>query len=90
VPRPEGGFSDIDNTSFKKECCVTGQFDLYGVFLPWFSALSLCAYGLLRVLTSLLDRLGLYQAVWHRSLFNLALYITVLGGLSALFNWLQT
>jgi len=69
---------------------VTGQFDLYGVFLPWFSALSLCAYGLLRVLTSLLDRLGLYQAVWHRSLFNLALYITVLGGLSALFNWLQT
>ncbi len=69
---------------------MTGQFDLYGVFLPWFSALSLCAYGLLRMLTSLLSRLGLYQGVWHRSLFNLALYIIVLGGLSALFNWLQT
>jgi len=69
---------------------VTGQFDLYGVFLPSFSAIVLCAYGLFRILTSLFARLGLYQAVWHRFLFNLALYITLLGGLSAILNWLQT
>lgn len=68
---------------------MIGQFDLYGVFLPWFSALALCAYGLFRILTSVLARLGFYQAVWHRSLFNLALYITLLGGFSATINWLQ-
>lgn len=68
---------------------MTGQFDIYGVLLPWFSALALCAYGLFRVLTSVLAKLGFYPAVWHRSLFNLALYITLLGGLSAAINWLQ-
>lgn len=68
---------------------MIGQFDLYGVFLPWFSALALCAYGLFRILTSVLARLGFYQAVWHHSLFNLALYITLLGGFSATINWLQ-
>ncbi|NLS18598.1 DUF1656 domain-containing protein [Rhizobium sp. P40RR-XXII] len=68
---------------------MIGQFDLYGVFLPWFSVLALSAYGLFRLLTSGLARLGFYQAVWHRSLFNLALYITLLGGLSATINWLQ-
>lgn len=68
---------------------MIGQFDLYGVFLPWFSALALCAYGLFRILTSVLAWLGFYQAIWHRSLFNLALYITLLGGLSATINWFQ-
>jgi hypothetical protein len=69
---------------------VTEQFDLYGILLPSFSAIVLCAYGLFRILTSVFARLGLYQAVWHRPLFNLALYITLLGGLSAILNWLQT
>lgn len=68
---------------------MTGQFDLYGVFLPWLSALAVCAYGLLRVLIPVFGRMGLYSAVWHRSLFNLALYITLLGVLSAVLNWLQ-
>ncbi|MGX5666656.1 DUF1656 domain-containing protein [Rhizobium daejeonense] len=69
---------------------MTGQLDLYGVFLPGLSALALSAYGLLRMMTSLFARIGLYRAVWHPSLFNLALYITLLGGLSAILNWLQT
>lgn len=69
---------------------MTGQLDLYGVFVPWFSVLALSAYGLFRMLTAVLARLGFYRAVWHRSLFNLALYITLLGGLSAAINWLQT
>ena len=68
---------------------MTGQFDLYGVFLPWSFALALCAYSLLRMLTPVFTRLGLYRAVWHRSLFNLALYVILLGGLSAALNWLQ-
>lgn len=69
---------------------MIGQLDLYGVFLPWLSAVALCAYAVLRVLTALFSRLGLYSAVWHRSLFNFALYITLLGGISAVLNWLQT
>lgn len=68
---------------------MTGQLDLYGVFLPSFSALALYAYALFRVLAPVLAKLGLYQTVWHRPLFNLALYITLLGGISVAINWLQ-
>lgn len=69
---------------------MTGQLDLYGVFLPGLSALALGAYVLFRMMTALFVRIGLYCAVWHSSLFNFALYITLVGGLSAILNWLQT
>ena len=69
---------------------MTGQFELLGVFLPSLSAIMLCAYGAFRILTSIFARLGLYQAVWHPSLFNLALYITLVGGLSTILDWSQT
>jgi EamA domain-containing membrane protein RarD len=68
---------------------MTGQFDLYGVFLPSFAALALFAYGVFRVLASFLDKIGLYQFVWHRALFNLALYVTLLSGFSVATNWFQ-
>jgi hypothetical protein len=42
------------------------------------------------VLRVLLDRLGFYRFVWHRSLFNLALYVLLVGGAILLGNlaWL--
>ncbi len=69
---------------------MTEQLDFYGVFLPRLSALALGAYVLFRMMTALFVRIGLYRAVWHSSLFNLALYINLVGGLSAILNWLQT
>lgn len=38
----------------------------------------------------LIGRLGLYRFVWHRSLFNLALYVLLVGGAVYLgtFRWL--
>ncbi|MEE7459516.1 MULTISPECIES: DUF1656 domain-containing protein [Methylobacteriaceae] len=58
---------------------MTGEFDLYGVFVP-----SLAAWMLLALLISLpLRRLlawsGFYRLVWHRPLFDLALYVVLLG-----------
>ncbi len=42
------------------------------------------------VLRWLLERVGFYQLVWHRSLFNLALYVLLVGGVVFLGNlaWL--
>jgi len=68
---------------------MIGQLDLYGVYLPSLAAVALFAYGMFRALARLLSIVGFYRVVWHRSLFNLALYVTVLGGLSAAINWLQ-
>lgn len=58
---------------------MTGEFDLYGVFVP-----SLAAWMLLALLISLLLRRllawsGFYRLVWHRPLFDLALYVVLLG-----------
>lgn len=66
---------------------MTEQVDLYGIFLPSFASLALFAYAGLRLLTSLLGKIGFYRMVWHRSLFNLALYITLVGGSSVAINW---
>jgi len=63
------------------------QVDLYGIFLPSFAALALFAYAGFRLLTSLLEKMGFYRMVWHRSLFNLALYISLVGGFSAAIDW---
>lgn len=69
---------------------MTGQLDLYGVFLPSFAGLALFAYGVFRVLARALDKVGFYRLVWHRPLFNLALYVTLLGGFSVAATWFQT
>ena len=58
---------------------MNGHFDLYGVFLPTLLILLLSAYGLKIVLRTLLMRVGFYRLVWHPPLFNLALYILILG-----------
>ena len=58
---------------------MTGELDIYGVFIP-----SLAAWMLVAVLISLgvrrlLASVGFYRLVWHRPLFDLALYVVLLG-----------
>jgi Protein of unknown function (DUF1656) len=62
---------------------VIGELDLYGVFLSPLLGLAVAALAVQHVLRRLLDRLGLYRWVWHRALFDTALYVLVLGGLWA-------
>ncbi len=63
---------------------MTGEFDLYGVFVPSLAAWMLLAFLLLLPLRRLLARTGLYRLVWHRPLFDLALYVVLLGAVVAL------
>ena len=55
--------------------------ELLGLYLPplmlW-AGLALVGFVALRWL---LDRAGLYRFVWHRPLFNLALYVLLTGSL---------
>lgn len=69
---------------------MTGQFDLYGVFIPSLAALALAVYIVFRALAFLLGKVGFYRMVWHRALFDVALYLTLLGFVSIALNWLQT
>ncbi|WP_232628731.1 DUF1656 domain-containing protein [Methylobacterium sp. Leaf118] len=62
---------------------MTGEFDLYGVFVPSLGAWMLIAFALSLPLRRLLARAGVYRLVWHRPLFDLALYVVLLGAVVA-------
>ncbi|QGZ31040.1 DUF1656 domain-containing protein [Stutzerimonas stutzeri] len=68
---------------------MTGHLDIYGVYVPLLLVVMLIAYLLKSLLTAVLGRLGVYRWVWHPPLFNLALYIMVLGALTALASGVQ-
>ena len=58
---------------------MIGEIDVYGVFLPAVLILMLVSYLLCLVVTRVFARVGLYRFVWHRSIFDLAIYVIVLG-----------
>lgn len=63
---------------------MIGEVDVGGVFL---SPLLLCvvvAFGARVGLSWLLTRAGLYPAVWNRPLFDLSLFIILIGALMLL------
>lgn len=63
---------------------MNGHFDIYGVYVPTLLLLLLGAYVVKSLLHSVLVRVGFYRFVWHPPLFNLALYLMVLGALFTL------
>ncbi|WP_434628893.1 DUF1656 domain-containing protein [Chromobacterium sp. CV08] len=63
---------------------MIGEIDFYGVYIPSLLLLMLIAFAVFGALRHALVRLGLYRVVWHRSLFNFALYVIVLGCMIAL------
>ncbi len=58
---------------------MIGEVDLYGVFVPTLSLAMLAAFLMSIPLRRALQAIGFYHLVWHRPLFDLALYIILLG-----------
>ncbi|MEN3812557.1 DUF1656 domain-containing protein [Chromobacterium piscinae] len=65
---------------------MIGEVNFYGVYFPSLLVMMVIAFAASSLLRHALARLGLYRVVWHRSLFNFALYVIVLGGTIALFH----
>ena len=61
-----------------------GETNICGVFVPTLLLFGLVALFLTAVLARFLRRIGFYRYVWHRALFNLLLFIIILGGVTAL------
>jgi hypothetical protein len=61
---------------------MTGEVSLYGLYVPTLLLLALAALVVSRLVGGLLARLGLYRFVWHPALFDLSLFVIVLGSLS--------
>jgi len=62
---------------------VVGEFDIYGVYFPAFAVFATIAFVLQLAVKRLLDAYEIYRFVWHRALFELALYVILLGVVTA-------
>ena len=63
---------------------MIGEFDIYGVYFPAFAVFAAIALLLqVVVINRLLDAVGFYRLVWHRALFDLAIYVILLGVVTA-------
>jgi hypothetical protein len=55
------------------------ELDIYGVLVPALLVWLIAAYALSVIVSRIMQRFGLYRLVWHRALFNFALYVCLLG-----------
>ena len=69
---------------------MIGEIDIFGVFVPAVLVLMLVAYLLNIVIRAVLTRIGFYRFVWHRSIFDLGIYVLVLGAVVVLSHRFMT
>ena len=62
---------------------MIGEFDIYGVYFPAFAIFAAIAFLLQLAIKRLLNAWGFYRWVWHRALFDLAIYVILLGVVTA-------
>ena len=62
------------------------ELDLYGVFIPTLAAIAVVAFFLNSILRRILAFMGFYRLVWHRPLFDTAMYFCLLGALALSLN----
>ena len=53
--------------------------DIYGVLVPALLLWIIVAYVLSALLRRLMQRFDLYRLVWHRALFDFAIFVCLLG-----------
>ncbi|MBN0980435.1 MULTISPECIES: DUF1656 domain-containing protein [Pseudomonas] len=68
---------------------MIGDLDISGVFLPTLLVLMGITYGIFLVVHGLLNRVHFYRLVWHRALFNVALYALLLGAVDSISRYLM-
>ena len=71
--------STLSSYTQPERAALTGELDVYGVFVPSLAAWMLIAFAVSLPLRWVLARTGFYRLVWHRPLFDLALYVVLLG-----------
>jgi len=59
---------------------VIGELDIYGVFVPPLLLMVIASMPLAAFVRLVLARLGAYRLVWHRPLFDLSVFVIILGG----------
>jgi hypothetical protein len=58
---------------------MNAELSIFGVFVPSVLVCAVVAYIGMAVIARSLRYLGVYRFVWHQSLFNLAVFVCLLG-----------
>ncbi|QIB33966.1 DUF1656 domain-containing protein [Ancylobacter pratisalsi] len=66
---------------------MPAEIDMYGVYLPSLLALMFLTLPLSLLVRRVLAWFGAYSLIWHRGLFDIALYLVLLQGMSLLSQW---
>jgi len=61
---------------------MTGEIDLYGVFVPVLLADAALAFVLFSFLRLVLSVIGAYRLIWHRPLVDVSLFVIVLAAVA--------
>jgi hypothetical protein len=69
---------------------MSPELDIGGVFVPGLLIAAALAFLVSIPIRRLLARIGFYRLVWHRALFDLALYVVLLGAITTLSSRLTT
>ena len=62
---------------------MIGEFDIYGVYFPAFAVFAAIAFLLQVAIKRLFNAYGFYRLVWHPALFDLAIYVILIGVVTA-------
>ena len=60
---------------------MIGEFDIYGVLVPALLVWLAVAYVVYLAARTALSAAGAYRFIWHRPLFDAALYVILLGAI---------
>ena len=63
---------------------MIAELDIYGVFIPSLLAWALIALLITALIKRALEWCGAYRLIWRQPLFDLALFLIVTGGVTAL------
>ena len=63
---------------------MIGEIDVFGLLLPPLLLWLLLSLPLHALARRAMQRLGVYRWVWHRPLFDLAVYILIVGSVASL------
>jgi hypothetical protein len=65
---------------------MIGEVDLHGVLIPPLLLSLVLALVASVAMRRLLARIGFYRLVWHRPLFDFAVYVILVGGVAVLLS----
>ena len=69
---------------------MIGELNLYGVFVPALLVWCFLAVLATMALRAVLRPIGFYRLVWHPALFDVAIFVILLGGVVTLVSsWTQ-